>query len=85
VRGAQRTGFLDGTKKALVEFITVQKEDKTEEKVLNPEYITWLTQDQQLMSYLNSTLSKEVLGQVTSCETPEEVWALVHGMYASQS
>jgi hypothetical protein len=85
VRGAQLTGFLDGTKKALVEFITVQKEDKTEEKVLNPEYITWLTQDQQLMSYLNSTLSKEVLGQVTSCETPEEVWALVHGMYASQS
>jgi hypothetical protein len=37
------------------------------------------------MSYLNSTLSKEVLGQVTSCESAEEVWTSVHGMYASQS
>jgi hypothetical protein len=62
MRGTQLTGFLDGTKKAPAEFITVQKEDKTKEKVLNPEYMTWLIQDQQLMSYLNSTLSKEVLG-----------------------
>jgi hypothetical protein len=85
VRGAQFTDFLNGTKKAPAEFITVQKEDKTEEKVLNPEYMTWLTQDQQLISYLNSTLSKEVLGQVTSCETAEDVWTSVHGMYASQS
>jgi hypothetical protein len=37
------------------------------------------------MSYLNSTLSKEVLGQVTSCETAQDVWTSVHGMYASQS
>jgi hypothetical protein len=40
VRGAQLTGFLDGTKKALAEFITVQKEDRTEGKVPNPEYMT---------------------------------------------
>jgi hypothetical protein len=37
------------------------------------------------MSYLKSTLSKEVLGQVTSYETAEEVWVSVYGMYASQS
>jgi hypothetical protein len=40
VRGAQLTGFLDGTKKAPAEFITVQKEDRTEGKVPNPEYMT---------------------------------------------
>jgi hypothetical protein len=58
MRGAQLTRFLDRTKKAPTEFITVQKEDKTEEKVLSPEYMTWQMQDQQLVSYLNSTLSK---------------------------
>jgi hypothetical protein len=47
--------------------------------------VAWLIQDQQLLSYLNSTLSKEVLGQVTSCDTSVQVWATVHGMYASQS
>jgi hypothetical protein len=30
-------------------------------------------------------MSKEVLGQVTSCDTTQHVWEMVHGMYASQS
>jgi hypothetical protein len=85
VRGAQLTGFLDGTKKMPQEFIIVEKQDKTQEKVANPEHIAWVTQDQQLLSYLNSTLSKEVLGQITCCDTTEQVWVVVHGMYVSQS
>jgi hypothetical protein len=56
-----------------------------QEMVSNPEYAAWLVQDQQLLSYLNSTLSKEVLGQVTSCDTAAQVWVAMHGMYASQS
>jgi hypothetical protein len=62
----------------------VEKQDKTREKVPNPEYSTWLIQDQQLLSFLNSTLSKEILGQATSCDTVAQVWAMVHKMYASQ-
>jgi hypothetical protein len=64
--------FLDGMKKP-EEFITIDKQDKTREKVPNPEYAAWLIQDQQLLSYMNSTLSKEVLGQVTSCDTTQQV------------
>jgi hypothetical protein len=37
------------------------------------------------LSNLNSSLSKEVLGQVTSCDTAAQVWVAMHGMYASQS
>jgi hypothetical protein len=85
LRGAQLTSFLDGTKKTPTEYIIVKKEDKTKERVLNPEYMAWLMQDRLLMSYLNSILSKEILGQVTSCETAEEVWASVRGMYTSPS
>jgi hypothetical protein len=64
---------------------SLKKQDKMQEKVVNPEYIAWVTQDQQLLSYLNSTLFKEVLGQITCCDMAEQVWAAVHGMYASQS
>jgi hypothetical protein len=85
VRGAQLTTFLDGTKEIPEEYILIEKADKQWEKVPNPEYTAWLTQDQQLLSYLNSTLSKEVLGQVTSCLTSAQVWDTVHAMYASQS
>lgn len=72
MRGAQLMLFLDGMKKP-EEFITIDKQDKTREKVPNPEYAAWLIQDQQLLSYMNSTLSKEVLGQVTSCDTTQQV------------
>jgi hypothetical protein len=40
--GAQLTSFLDGTKKKPEESITVEKQDKTWEKVPNPEYAAWL-------------------------------------------
>jgi hypothetical protein len=46
-----------------------KKADKTREMVPNPKYVVWLIQDQQLLSYLNSTLSKEVFGQVMNCDT----------------
>jgi hypothetical protein len=85
VRGTQLMPFLDGTKEMPEEYIIIEKQDKTQEKVSNPEYTAWLVQDQQLLSYLNSTLSKEVLGQVTSHDTTAQVWTAVHGMYASQS
>jgi hypothetical protein len=73
VHGAQLAEFLDGTKKVPEKNIVIEKADKTRETVPNPEYAAWLIQDQQLLSYLNSTLSKEVLGQVTSCDTSAQV------------
>jgi hypothetical protein len=45
LRDAQVTEFLDGTKKAPEEFIVVEKQEKTREKVPNPEFMTWLIHD----------------------------------------
>jgi hypothetical protein len=76
VRGAQLIGFLEGTKEKPAE--------TTKEKEPNPAYQAWLTQD-ALLSYLNSSLSKEVLAQVATCTTSHEVWKEINNMYASQS
>jgi hypothetical protein len=73
VHGAQLMVFLDLTKKVHEEYIIVEKQDKTQERVSNLEYIAWLTQDQHLLSYLNSTLTKEVLGKVTICDMAAQV------------
>jgi hypothetical protein len=73
VHGAQLMVFLDLTKKVHEEYIIVEKQDKTQERVSNLEYIAWLTQDQHLLSYLNSTLTKEVLRKVTICEMAAQV------------
>jgi hypothetical protein len=85
VRGARLMEFLEGTKVKPDEFITIGKPDKSKERVPNPAYTTWLTQDAQLLSYLVSTMSKEVLAQVATCDTSVEVWAEVQNMFASQS
>jgi hypothetical protein len=77
VRSAQLMEFLEGTKVKPDEFITIDKPDKSMERVPNPAYTTWLTQDAQLLSYLVSTMSKKVLAQVATCDTSAEVWAEV--------
>jgi hypothetical protein len=74
VRGTQLMEFLEGTKVKPDEFITIDKPDKSKERVPNPACTTWLTQDAQLLSYLVSTMSKEVLAQVATCDTSAKVW-----------
>jgi hypothetical protein len=44
--------------------IIVTTDDKKEKKMHNPEYATWMAQDQQALSYLLNSLSKEIIGHV---------------------
>jgi hypothetical protein len=39
------------------------------EVMLNPEYTTWIIQDQQVRAHLMNSLSKEVLTHVTTKKT----------------
>ncbi|KAL5775026.1 hypothetical protein ACOSP7_012583 [Xanthoceras sorbifolium] len=51
----------------------------------NDEYLNWKKIDQLLVSWLFSTLSPSVLGQVTSCVTACEVWSLLVKLYSTHS
>ncbi|KAL6602765.1 hypothetical protein ACP70R_043126 [Stipagrostis hirtigluma subsp. patula] len=53
--------------------------------VPNSEYATWLAEDQHLLSFLNSSMSWEVLAQVAHLTSSAQVWAAVQAMYSSQS
>jgi hypothetical protein len=53
---------------------------KTEE---NPTYATWYVQDQQLLSFLLNSMTKEVLGQVATETSAMAVWRAIMGMFAS--
>lgn len=85
VHGVQLFGYLDSTKKKPEETVQVKGEDKVVQTVPNYEYLAWHAQDQQLLSYLNSSLSKEVLAQVATCTTSAETWKALQVMYSSQS
>jgi hypothetical protein len=64
IRGAQLAGFLDGTNKPPVEKIQIakkpDKEDEVEE-VSNPTFELWKAQEQQVLSYLLTLVTRDVL------------------------
>jgi hypothetical protein len=69
LRGAQLTEFLDGSNPAPEEklMIKVQKEKAEEVKeVPNPAYASWKAQEQQVLSYLLTSVSRDVLIQVAA-------------------
>jgi trimethylamine:corrinoid methyltransferase-like protein len=61
--------------------------DSRQDKALvdNPSYKQWLAQDQQVLSYLLSSMTKEILVQVASYEHAFEVWKAISDMFASRS
>ena len=78
LRGARVLGFVDGKEKAPPETIDTEKDGKTTSEP-NPAYDTWLTRDQQVLSYLLSTLSPEILAQAVGLEHAADVWNLEIG------
>ena len=69
VRAAHLAGYLDGTSVAPAAEI----EDKEGKKPMNPAYAAWVTKDQNLLSYLLSTLSRYALAEVSTCAMAAQV------------
>jgi hypothetical protein len=76
-------GFWMAPRRNPEEFIVIEKPNTSQEKLSNSAYASSLTQDSQFLSYLNSTISKEV--QVATLTTSEDVWKELHNMFVSQS
>jgi hypothetical protein len=53
--------------------------------ILNPDYATWCVRDQHVLTYLVTSLSREVLAGIDSNSTAATMWATISKMFASQS
>ena len=62
-----------GTIKAPPRKIVVQKDDK-EKETSNPWYGPWVAQDQQVLSFLITSLSMEVMPHIATAKRTEEAW-----------
>jgi hypothetical protein len=52
--------------------------------MLNPDFEDWDAADQQVLSYLLGSLSKEILIHVSTCTTVAEAWVAIQGVFASR-
>jgi hypothetical protein len=77
-------GFLDETSIKPAEQIKA-KVGSAEEDVPNPAFVVWKAQEQQVLSYLLSSVSCDILVQITALSTAAAVWKHLETSFASQS
>jgi hypothetical protein len=82
LRGAQLYGFLDGTSIKSAEQIKA-KVGSAEEDVPNPAFVVWKAQEQQVLSYLLSSVSRDILVQIAALPTTAAVWKHLETSFAS--
>jgi hypothetical protein len=86
LRGAWLVDHINGTVKAgTVKAPPQEIEDKEGAKALNLAYDEWYASDQQVFGFLLSSLSKEVLPQVTTRATVAATWSEIENLFSSQT
>jgi hypothetical protein len=84
-RGARLSGYLDGTIAAPSKTITVEQVDKTVKMEENPVYASCYVQDQQLLSFLLNSVTKEALDQIAIETSVAGAWRVITGMFVPHS
>lgn len=84
IRGARLEGYITGKTKAPAAEVQEGSGDK-KTAVINPAYEDWLATDQQVLSFLLASLSKEILPQVAAKMTAADAWAEIESMFSSQT
>jgi hypothetical protein len=84
LQGVQLYGFLDGTSIKPAAQIKA-KVGSDEEDVPNPAFMVWKAQEQQVLSYLLSSVSRDILVQIAALPTAAAVWKHLETLFASQS
>lgn len=81
VRGAQLQGHLDDTVQPPPKTI----KDKEDREIENPVFDDWDAKDQQVLSFLLSALSKDILAHAARAQTAAEAWRSITALFASQT
>jgi hypothetical protein len=88
LRGARLERYVNGKDVAPSEEIDEKKgdvNDDTPVKVSNPAYEEWFATDQQVLGFLLTSLSKDILVQVATVRTSAEAWKTITDMFASHT
>jgi hypothetical protein len=83
LRGAQMMGYVNGSIKASATTIPTSATDAT--PIPNPEFEQWEAKGQQVLNYLLSSLTCDILMQVSSGETACDVWTAIDAYFQSQA
>ena len=83
IRAASLYGYLDGSAAEPEKFLAGTDKEGKPTSTPNPLHAVWVTQDQQVLAYLVSSVSKEVLTQMVSVESAHSAWTALKNMFSS--
>jgi hypothetical protein len=84
IRGARMEGHISGKTRAPDAEIDGKDSDGKTIKVPNPAYEEWYAQDQQILGFIFSSVSKEVFIQIVASQTVAQAWQGVANTTAAQ-
>jgi len=87
LKGARLGGYILDTAAPPAEFLdpVTTPDGKKTDPVPNPAYEKWIAEDQIVLSYLFSSLLKEIFGQVATKTSAKDLWKAIQELHASQS
>jgi hypothetical protein len=77
VRGARLEGHLTGSTPAPAVEIDSKDGAGKDIKIVNPLYEEWFATDQQILSFILGSLTREILSQVVAKEKAADLWAAI--------
>ena len=75
------TGLIDGSMVAPPQFLT----DSSGNRSLNPAYVAWFENDQNILIWINSTLSESLIPYTVGVSSARELWAKLESRLAAAS
>ena len=85
LRGARLERYVNGKAVAPSEEIDEKQSDGKIAKASNPAYDEWFATDQQVLGFLLTSLSRDILAQVAIARTAAEAWKIITDMFASHT
>jgi hypothetical protein len=85
LKGAEMAKFIDPSEQPPPPFLKPEdsKDGKKADPEPNPDYVSWVAKEQTVLNYLQSNMSKEILGHVNTCVTAASAWMVIEGLFAS--
>jgi hypothetical protein len=85
LRGARLERYVNGKAVAPAAEVEEKKADGKTIMASNPAYEEWFAADQQVLGFLLSSLSRDILAQVAISRTSAEAWKAISDMFASHT
>jgi hypothetical protein len=83
LRDTRLDGYITGSKTALAAELEEKRSDKIT-KIVNPEYEDQLASDQQVLGFLLTFVTKEILVRIATAKTAANAWKILEEQFSSQ-